>query len=95
MEGLDPHFRPDVLEMTRLEGRNSEFCEIGFDPRSAFNTVPNVVNSESIIFVDSNVGSRMMEAIALPRDRHAMFHSEETTLEFANRLCGTLALVSH
>lgn len=67
---------------------------MGVDPQQTFNPVPNVVISESILFDDSDVGSRMIEAMALPRDRHAMHHSEEMMVDFAERLCDSLSLVS-
>lgn len=53
--------------------------------------MPNVVNSESILFYGSGVGIRMIEAMTLPRDCHAMHCMEETTFEFFEKLCDSLA----
>lgn len=94
LEGLNPHFHPDVLVIARVEDHNEDFKRRGADPRKAFSPVSNVVNSESILF-DSNVGSQMVEAMALLRDRHAMFSTNETMFEFVERLCNSLMLVSH
>lgn len=94
LEGFNPCFRPDVLVIARVEDRNKDFNQMGVDPRRAFNPVSNVVNSKSILFDDSDVGSRLIEAMVFPRDRHAMFHSEETTMDFAERLYDSIALVS-
>lgn len=81
--------------MARAEGRNKDFSWMGVDPWGAFNPVPNIVNSESSWFDNSDVGSRMIKEMVLPRNCHTMCHSEETTVEFTERLCESLALVSH
>lgn len=94
LEELLLHFRPDVLAMVRAEGRNEDFSQRGVDPRQAFKPIPNVVKSESIIFDDSDVRSCMVEAMALSRDHHAMFVTNKTIVDFFERLCYSLALVS-
>lgn len=55
LERLLPYFWPDVLAMARGEGQNEEFSQRGIDPRQAFKPIPNVLNSESVIFDDSDV----------------------------------------
>lgn len=37
----------------------------------------------------------MIEPMTLPRDRHAMHATVETTVEFAEQLCDSLVLVSY
>lgn len=92
---LDPRFIPDLMTAVRVKGRNEDFSRIGVNPKRAFDPVPNVVNTESVLFDDTDVGSRMVEVMTLPRDRHMMCHREETTEEFAEKLCESLRLVSH
>lgn len=94
LEGLDPRFRPDLLAMALAKDHDEDFARIGVDPSKAFNLVPNVINTESVLFDGSNVGSRLVEAMALPQDSHAMCHSKETKEEFAEKLCESLALVT-
>lgn len=53
------------------------------------------MNLESILFDDFDIGSRMVEVMALPRDRDAMYRTDETAVEFTKRLCDSLLLVSH
>lgn len=94
LDGLDSRFFLDILATAHVKGQNEDFNRIGVDPCRAFDRTPNIVNSESILFDDSDVGSHMVEVMALLCDRHAMCHSEETTAEFAEKLYGTLGLVS-
>lgn len=93
MEGLDPYFCPDRKEVARVKGRNKDFSRIEVDPKRAFDPVPNVVNTESILFNDSDVESHMVKAMTLSYDRHAMCYNEETTEEFAKKLCESVGLV--
>lgn len=95
LEGLNPRFYPDMLAMARLEGREIEFSWMGVDPQRVFNPVPNIMNSELILFDESDVGSSMIDAMTLPRDRHVMYHSKGKTLEFTERFWESLTLVSH
>lgn len=95
LEGLDPRFRLDILAAARVKARDEEFRRMGVSPRKTFNPVPNVINTKSILFDDSDVGCCMLEAMMLPRDRHVMCHTEDTTKEFAMKLSKSFGLVSH
>lgn len=77
-----------------VKGSNNDFNQIRVYTGKAFDLMANVVN-ESVFFDDSDVGCRMVEAMAVPRDCHVMCHIEETTEEFFEKLCDSLGLVSH
>lgn len=81
--------------MAGVEHWNEDFSRMGVDPEQAFNPILNVENSKSILLDGSDVGRRMIEEIAFPRDLHVMYYLEETTTEFAKRLCDSLPPVSH
>lgn len=95
LEGLDLCFHMDLLAVACVKGRTEDFSQIGVDQRRAFDPMPNVINTESVPFDYSDVGFRMVEAMVLPRDQHAMRHSKETTKDFAKKLFESLGLVSH
>lgn len=61
LEGLNPHFNPEALAATRVRGRKEDFARIGVDLNKAFDPVPNVINSEFILFDVSDIGSRLIE----------------------------------
>lgn len=65
------------------------------DPRRAYDPVPNMINSKSVLFYDYDIGSRIVEVMALPHDRHAMYCTEKTTFEFVEKLSDSLVSVSH
>lgn len=92
-EGLDSHLQ--TLAAACVQGHNGNFHRMRVDPSKAFDPVPNVVNEKSILFYDSSIGSRMIKAMALSRDSHTICHSEETTVDFAEKLCESIALVSY
>lgn len=54
-----------------------------------------MVNSESILFDDFDIESRMVEEISLTHDRHAMFNTGETMVVFVEMLCDSLTLISY
>lgn len=78
-----------------MKGRNEDFAHIRVNLSRAFDLVPYIINSESLRFDKSNIRSRLMEAMTPPREHHAMHHSEETTVKLAQKVCQSLALVSH
>lgn len=94
LEGLNPCYRPENLVEARRKRHAECFAELGMDVSEAFDPVPNILNSESILFDESDLGSRLMESFALPRDRHAMCHSEGSTGDFAEKIYRSLAVVS-
>lgn len=95
LEGIDPCFRSNLLVAARVKGHNNNFNQIGVDPWKACDPVPNVMNTEFILFDDSDIGYRMVEAMTLSHDHHVICHSEETMEEFVEKLCESLRLVSH
>lgn len=92
LDGLDPCFRSENLATARAKDREEDFAHIGVELSEAFDPMSNVVNSKSILFNESNVGSQLIESMTLPRDCHAMFHSRESTADFAEKVCQSLAL---
>lgn len=78
----------------RFRARGDDFARLGLNVGDAFDLVPNVVNTKSIIYDESDVGCRLVELLALPRDRHVMAHSDDTTEEFDEKCCQSLAVVS-
>lgn len=76
MEGLNPRIRPETLAAAHTKGRDEDFAWIGADLSRAFDHVSNVINSEFVLFKELDVGSCLMEVIALPRDCHAMHDRE-------------------
>lgn len=93
-EELDPRFKPGALAVSLLKGHNEDFARLSMDESTAFNPVRNVVNSESMLLDDSEVRSRLLESMALPRDHHLMQYREDTTEEFAQNFCRSLTVVS-
>lgn len=75
LEGLSPRFRPEALVTARTKGCGEDFTRIRVIVTRAFDPVPNDVNCKSVLFDDSDVGSRLIEGMALSRDRHAMRHN--------------------
>lgn len=94
LESLDPIFHPDLLAKAHVKGCDEDFARVEVDPSNAFDPVPNIINTDSMLFNDPDVDSHMVEAMTLPRDRHIMCRSEENTEEFVERLYESLALVS-
>lgn len=89
----DPTIGANFLAVGRVKGRDEDFAQINKE----FHLVPNVINTESILFYGSDVGSRMVEPMSLPCDCHAMCHREKTTEEFVEKLwresCASKCLV--
>lgn len=71
LEGLDPRFQHVRMSTIRAQGRRVDFEEAGMDLSQAFDPVPNVMNSKSVRFDDSDVGSCHVKSLVLPHD-HAM-----------------------
>lgn len=78
--------------VARVKGLNKDFNRIEVDSRKAFDLMPNIFNTESVLFNDSNDWSSMVKAMALPRYQHVMCHNEKTTLEFVEKLCESLKI---
>lgn len=93
-EGLDPRFRPKVVEKGQRELRANDFNCWEVDPSIAFSPIPNVVNSESVLVDDSEVGSRLLESIILPRDRHLLQHCRDSSENLALKISQSLTVVS-
>lgn len=94
LEGRNPRFRPDNLAAAHARVCKADLARIEANLSKAFDPVVNVINSESILFDKSDVGSRLIEAFTLPRDCHVLFHSPESTSEFAQKIWQSLTLVS-
>lgn len=94
LEGLYPCFHPRSLKSQRLKLREEDFNQHGIDPARVYDPVPNVIESESVLFDDSDVGCRMVEAVFLPGDRQAMCFNEETAAELAQIFANSSAVVS-
>lgn len=94
LKGLDLRFWLDALRVARLKAREANFERLGIDSSKAFDPVANVIVSESIIFDDIDVGSCMIEALALPRDHHTMLHGKEMTEEYGRKFGHNLVIVS-
>lgn len=86
LEGLNPRFRLDKLAVSRARVRKKEFAQAGVDLSKAFDPVVNVANNESILFDETDIDSRIIEGLQLPRNRHALFHSGETMVDFAQKI---------
>lgn len=76
LKGLNPRFHLEALAAAHIKGCNKDFAHLRIDPSRAFNLVPNVMNSKSVLLDKSNVGSCLLESLVLPRDRHAMYHTK-------------------
>lgn len=76
----------------RTKGRNADFALLGVDPSEAFNPMLNVINTESTLHDDSNIGSRLLVSLALPCDHHTMHHSKDITEEFVEIFSHSLAM---
>lgn len=48
-----------------------------------------------MLFYGSDIGSRMIEAMKLLRDRHAMHATDETMVDFVEQFYDSLVFVSH
>lgn len=80
--------------MARLRLREEDLLQRVVDPAKAYDPIPYVIESESILFDDLDVGCRMIEALLLPQDRQAMCFGEESVEELAQKFSQSIAMVS-
>lgn len=85
LKGLNFWFWPVNMEATRIERWDVAFTKIRADLGLAFNLIPNVMKTESVLHDDSDVSNQLLESLA---------HSMDTTEEFAQKLAHNLAWVS-
>lgn len=93
LKGLDPGLRPEVIEEARSRVWTEDFGRWGIDISRAFNPIPIVLNSESVLMDNSEVGSRLLESIVLSRDYHPLQHCKDSTEKFARKFCQSFAAV--
>lgn len=92
-EGLDPRLLPEAVEESRRRVRDEDFAQWGIDLSRAFNPVPNMINSDSVLMDNSKVGCQLLESTILSRDHHLLRYCKDTTEDMVQKFRQSLVVV--